>query len=131
MCMYVQVHGYAGQRSTLSMVPQVSTTLICVCLCVCVYVYRYMHSYIYIHVCIPMCSYVETRGQYQMSFSISLYLTFLRQGLIDLGLTLLVGQWSPGILSLSAQSVLPCLAFTWVWGIEPRSSHLHSRHYPY
>lgn len=49
LCRYicVYVNGCAGQRSTLSIVLQASTTLICVCLYVYVFWYKHVHTHVF------------------------------------------------------------------------------------
>lgn len=120
---YVYVNGCAGQRSTLSIVLQASTTLICVCLYVFVFWYKHVHtrvftyggqrsmSGIFLHCSI---TYIFERGSYCSRWPVVLWNS--------------ISLW-PTVLELQICVALP--GFYTGLGIETRSSYLHSKHSPY
>lgn len=118
-----------------------------------IYIYNiYIHIiYLYLYkerICV-VCAYVVSthlcacecgqQSQYQASYSMTFYLTFLRQGLsqkLELtGLARLAGQWAPEMLlsPLLSSRIADVWCCAWLfrghWRSELRSPCLHRKHY--
>lgn len=114
-------------------------------------IYTHIHIYLYLYkerICV-VCAYVVSthlcacgcgqQSQYQASYSMTSYLTFLRQGLsqkLELtDLAQLAGQWAPEMLlsSLLCSRITDVWCCVWLfrghWRSELRSPCLHGKHY--